>query len=511
MGVTSADRARPRVVTTIESQLLSSSRSAGRRVCVIGAGISGLATTKVLTADGFDVVTFEQEPEIGGVWASSRTYPGLRANNSRWSYAYSDVPYPPTAAEFPTAADVRQYLAAYAATFDLASRIQLGVTVCEVSQATDGFRVTSQSADGRQQTSSFDFVVVCAGVFSRPSVPTLPGSAGFRGVLLHSSQVRPEVLEPGAHVVVIGGGKSAFDCAAWAAQSGCRTTLVCRSPHWMAPRHVLGIVRSERLFLTRAFELFLCYHHLRGIERVLHGPLHSTVRLFWAVQSSLLRASIGLPQRLVPRSSLPTGFEYIGVGTEFYEAVTRGQLEITVDEVQGVLDPSTLTLASGDTRQADVVIYATGWDLTLPFLSRDLRDAVVQNGRLHLYRHILPPRHRALGFVGFASSTANALTSEMSAHWLSDVFLGQLDPGPPEQLDAEIASVLAWSATTFPGRPHGQFVGPFVSHYLDDLLGDMSVPTRRARSLLREYCAPLAPSSYATVGEERRHARRVTG
>jgi cation diffusion facilitator CzcD-associated flavoprotein CzcO len=58
-------------------------KSPQKRVCVIGAGIAGLVTAKILTEDGFQVVIFEKEPTIGGVWAPSRTYPGLRTNNPR--------------------------------------------------------------------------------------------------------------------------------------------------------------------------------------------------------------------------------------------------------------------------------------------------------------------------------------------------------------------------------------------------------------------------------------------
>jgi cation diffusion facilitator CzcD-associated flavoprotein CzcO len=50
----------------------------GRRVCVLGAGIAGLVTAKVLRDDGFEVIVLEKLPTIGGVWAPSRTYPGLR-------------------------------------------------------------------------------------------------------------------------------------------------------------------------------------------------------------------------------------------------------------------------------------------------------------------------------------------------------------------------------------------------------------------------------------------------
>jgi cation diffusion facilitator CzcD-associated flavoprotein CzcO len=93
-------------------------RYSGERVCVIGAGIAGLVTSKVLKEDGFEVVVFEKQPELGGVWAASRTYPGLRANNPRETYAFSDYPYPETADDFPAAEQVRSYLGSYADHFD---------------------------------------------------------------------------------------------------------------------------------------------------------------------------------------------------------------------------------------------------------------------------------------------------------------------------------------------------------------------------------------------------------
>src|SRR3984893_2388520 len=64
-----------------------------KRVCVIGAGMAGLAATKVLHEDGFDVTAFEREPGIGGVWIASRTYPDLRANISGEAYAFTDHPF----------------------------------------------------------------------------------------------------------------------------------------------------------------------------------------------------------------------------------------------------------------------------------------------------------------------------------------------------------------------------------------------------------------------------------
>ncbi|WP_084161222.1 FAD-dependent oxidoreductase [Nocardia sp. BMG51109] len=101
----------------------------GVRVAVIGAGISGLVTAKVLRDDGFDVVIFEKGPAIGGVWSESRTYPGLRTNNSRDTYAFSDHPYSRSADMFPTAAQVREYLDSYVRRFGLEPHLRLAAEV----------------------------------------------------------------------------------------------------------------------------------------------------------------------------------------------------------------------------------------------------------------------------------------------------------------------------------------------------------------------------------------------
>jgi hypothetical protein len=137
-----------------------------KRVVVIGAGIAGLVTAKVLRDDGFDVTAFEKEPAIGGVWAESRTYPGLRANNSRRSYAFSDHPYDRSADAFPTADQVRRYLASYVARFGLAPLIRLSTEVVGVSRRGAGFEVAVRGPDG-PACLVCDFVVVCALTFSR--------------------------------------------------------------------------------------------------------------------------------------------------------------------------------------------------------------------------------------------------------------------------------------------------------------------------------------------------------
>jgi dimethylaniline monooxygenase (N-oxide forming) len=238
----------------------------GRRVGVIGAGVAGLVSAKVLQDDGFDVTVFEKASTVGGVWSPSRAYAGLRTNNPRETYAFSDFPHPAASDEFPTAGQVYAYLEAYAEHFGVRRRVRLSTEVTSVSRRTsveDGpgaaFRVVTRPAGGTgaPATHLFHRVVVCNGVFSEPHMPQVPGSERFKGLRLHSSHVMDTNDLRGRRVVVVGVGKSALDGATIAAQQGDSCLLVYRRPHWVLPRYFFGRLRVDRVVFTRLSEWLL--------------------------------------------------------------------------------------------------------------------------------------------------------------------------------------------------------------------------------------------------------------
>ncbi|MBU6243095.1 MAG: NAD(P)-binding protein, partial [Acidobacteria bacterium] len=61
----------------------------GKNIGIIGAGFAGLVSAKVLKEFGHDVTVFEKDSEVGGVWTTSRRYPGLSTQNVRSTYALS--------------------------------------------------------------------------------------------------------------------------------------------------------------------------------------------------------------------------------------------------------------------------------------------------------------------------------------------------------------------------------------------------------------------------------------
>jgi hypothetical protein len=217
-----------------------------------------------------------------------------------------------------------------------------------------------------------------------------------------------------------------------------------------------------------------------------------------------------VPAVMVPDGPLPLGIETLGVAPEFFASARAGQVTCRRDRISSFTGGDEVELMSGDRIGADLVVFATGWRQSLKFLAPELQTAVVPDGHFRLYRHILPPGVPRLGFVGYASSLACQMTAEISAHWLSQSFRGELQLPESKAMEAEIDRVRDWLREAIPGRPDGYYVGPHVGHHIDELMADMGLRTRRKRSAVAEFLLPLFPRRYAGVGAERRRARSAS-
>ena len=163
-----------------------------------------------------------------------------------------------------------------------------------------------------------------------------------------------------------------------------------------------------------------------------------------------------------------------------------------------------MELADGRTIEADLIICATGYTQEVAFLEDGVRRRIERDGGFRLYRMILPPDDRTLAFNGYNSSTACQMTAEVAAHWISDCFSGRLELPSVADMERDIDALNEWIRRVMPGRAQGFFIGPCVIHYIDDLLRDMGVSTRRRRNPIAEHFLPAWPANYRTLGEERR-------
>ena len=506
--------------TTSEVAATTGARAEGagpaQRVGIIGAGIAGLVTAKIFLENGFDVQVFEKEPDLGGVWALSRAYPGLRANTAKETYSLTDYPYPASTSGYPVAEEVRAHLESYADHFGLYPHISFNSEVVRLEETDDGgrqgFSMTVRSRadvneqESREHTYEFAYVLICSGAFSTPLMLDLPGRESFRGLVRHSSEWTHPAVADVRRVVVIGAGKSALDCAAWAAREGKTSTLVFRKPHWMVPRYLPGGARSDLRFISRFIEMFVNYPVRPWDEKLLHGPGKPLVWLWWSFMSAVVPRVLGMPKLMIPDHKLPVGFESVGQVDDFFELLNDDRISAIRAGVRGFYDLG-IELDDGTRMEADLVIMGTGWQRDMSFLSEELRAKVYSKGRFHLYRRILPPGQQRLAFVGFFPTLTCPLSSEVGAHWAAQLFSGNMSLPSTGEMDEAIERLENWARERVPEQEDGVFTGPYIGHYVDELMRDMNMPTRRTSNFLKEYLGSFLPSRYATLGEELKAAK----
>src|SRR5438309_11324077 len=105
------------------------------RVCVIGAGVSGLTTIKALGDWGVDYTCFEASDDIGGNWyfrnpnGRSSAYRSLHIDTSRNAISFADFPMDERYPDFPHHTQINEFLHEYADRFGLKEHIRFNTTV----------------------------------------------------------------------------------------------------------------------------------------------------------------------------------------------------------------------------------------------------------------------------------------------------------------------------------------------------------------------------------------------
>ena len=485
-------------------------------IVIIGAGFAGLACAKTLREFGFDVVVHEAAPDVGGVWSATRRYPGLSTQNTKDTYAFSDFPMPRSFPEWPSGAQVQEYLEAYVERFGLAPALRLESLVLRATpRPGGGWIITSRpTAGGEATVTEADHLVVANGIFSTPKIPTWKGADAFvasGGRVCAAAEVTDLEVVRNRHVLVIGYGKSACDVSMPVSSVAASTTVVARELLWKMPKKLGNVLNYKFLMLTRMGEALFRYLRPAGVERFLHGPGDPVRRsMLSGVQAVATRQL-----RLEALGLVPTGsFERIARSTVslatdgFYSHVAAERIKVlrdtTVTEL--LVDAAggrTARLSTGETVPADVVICGTGFTQQLPFFDDGLQAQLTDSrANFELYRHIQPLTVPDLSFAGYNSSFFSPLSAELASVWIASLLTGRHRVPDPEMREREVTEMLRWMEERTEGRhARGTNIIPFSLHNIDDLMADLGVRLD-AVTRARQWLLPVDPGAYSTVAAQ---------
>ncbi|KAF1996431.1 FAD/NAD(P)-binding domain-containing protein [Amniculicola lignicola CBS 123094] len=505
-------------------------------VAIIGAGLYGLVTAKVLlreTENAFDSVTvFEKDSDLGGVWSENRIYPGLASNSPALTYEIPGFEYPEHLRAYGShvkAADIHAYFRAYADHFDIKRHVQLQHLVEDVSwnEKTQRWTVKGKNTSG-DFSQSFKFLVVCNGMYHEKNLPAV--ASDFNGTgpgMHHSADVgSPEVrkaLATSDHAVVVGAGKSALDLATMIAKGDWvgkrektpQVTLLYKKAHWLSPRAMLReSTYFERILFSRFVNAWLpfakdpdFFHKL--IAQTGIGKWH-TEMIFRFVADDFKKCchQEDLPQTIpkTPLSKAVSGALHV-TPEGYLDFVRSGKIRIVEGGLDSINNNSITVRLNDGTLQpmkVDNVLWATGYKIAFPFFTPStlkqlgLLDKHMQSPNsqysqhnlpyLKLHRLIVPAPttqvqeksmpHRNIAFNGFAYSLLNPTVSFVAAHWIAEYFQGRIAMADPETIAKDTEHFYEWQKETFASHgAKGVHIGSHATLYNDMLLTDMGVST----------------------------------
>jgi hypothetical protein len=207
-----------------------------------------LTTIKQLVDEGHEVVCFDKNAQVGGIWYrhdrdadEMKVFDDMMLTISMKLMSFSDFMVEDRV--FATRQEYRKYLEAYADKFDLRSHIVFNSIVEDVRKAGEGWQVTV-TTDGRRAQQTFDALAVCSGPFRTPKTK-IPGLEKFTGEVIHSSRYRNNHQFRDKRVLVVGLAESGADVVRQISDVSAACTLSVRSHTFLLPRLFSGMYSTD--------------------------------------------------------------------------------------------------------------------------------------------------------------------------------------------------------------------------------------------------------------------------
>ena len=343
-------------------------------VLIAGAGISGIGSAYHLQDQCPDksFVILEVQESFGGTWLTHK-YPGIRSDSDLYTFGYRFKPWvgPPIA----TADEIRTYMDEVIKdnNLDQHIRYQHKITGAHWSNADKMWTISATRVDtGEELQFTANFLWMCQGYYNHDQgyTPEWEGMEDFRGQIVHP-QTWPEDLDyKDKNVLVIGSGATAATIIPAMAADCAHITMLQRSPTYFRP----GRNENEIANMLRQLEIDETWIHEISRRAILFEQQEFTKRCFEEPEVVKQELLDGVKEYLGADYDIGTHFTpkylpwrqrlaFVPDG-DIFQGIAQGKASVVTDEIDRFTDKGVL-LKSGELLEADIIVTATGFNLSV--------------------------------------------------------------------------------------------------------------------------------------------------
>jgi monooxygenase len=343
-------------------------------VLIVGAGLSGIGAGYHLQVSCPDktYAILEARDSIGGTSDLFR-YPGVRSDSDMYTLGYAFRPWPDakTIADGPAILD---YVRRTATDHGIDRKVRFHHRVVRAEWSTPDARwtVEAERGDSRETVRlTCNFLLVCGGYYryDKGYTPDFQGLERFTGRIVHPQKWTDDIDYDGKRVVVIGSGATAVTLVPAMAQTAAHVTMLQRSPSY-----IITLPGEDPIarFLGRFLPARVVYPLVRWKNVLLMLLSFQLSRRRPRFVKALVRR--GVERRLPPGYDIDTHFNprynpwdqrlCLVPDADLFEAISDGRASVVTGRIETFTEDG-LKLASGNELEADLIVTATGLNLTL--------------------------------------------------------------------------------------------------------------------------------------------------
>jgi len=355
---------------------------AQHKVLIIGGGMSGVLAAYRLQEAGVPFVLIEKNASVGGTWFENR-YPGVRVDVGNHLYCYSFEPAHHWSEYFSQQKELQEYFEGVINHHQLDQHIRFNTEVTRaVYDETSGlWTVSTLDKDGVEEDYVVNSVISAVGQVNRPKLPEIKGVESFEGQWCHTAAWDDAVDYRGKKVAVIGSGASAFQLVPAIAEDVAQLTVFQRSAPWMFenPIYHEKVPAGKKWclehlpFYTRWFRFLLFWPACDGAYETVfvdpqwphHERSASEMNDFvYNMFSEYIKGQVGDDEELLAKvipDYAPMAKRTLQDNGSWLTALKRDNVELVTQAVASV-SANGVTSADGTFYEADVILYATGFE-----------------------------------------------------------------------------------------------------------------------------------------------------